>query len=162
MIFAGKFACTGHASQCLQNWHSKSVQSLLYPGAIPSMICSFFAVALYSFENGRKITHFFTNRQIFFNFSFLRSGNADQIYFPQTDIQPCFKFDYCYLLAKFAIKSNFYMFFACFLLYGCSRTYCFWSINISFTLAKRIICEAQMNTMFQRWRKWRIVLRLSL
>jgi len=78
------------------------------------MICSFFAVALYSFENGRKITHFFTNRQIFFNFSFHRNGNADQIYFPQTDIQPCFKFDYCYLLAKFALKSNFLYIFRLF------------------------------------------------
>ena len=39
------------------------------------------------------------------------------------DILPIFKLDFCYLLAKFALKSKLYMFFAGSLLCGCSRTF---------------------------------------
>lgn len=45
-------------------------------------------------------------------------------YIPQIDIHPIFKCDFCSFLAKITLKSNFYMFFACSLLYGCPRTFC--------------------------------------
>ena len=34
---------------------------------------------------------------------------------------------------------------------GTSETYCLWCPNVLFTPSKCIVCETQMNYMFQRW-----------
>ena len=70
--------------------------------------------------------HFFYSRPFPFTYLWLDKENI-----PQIDIQPIFKCDFCSFLAKITLKSNFYMFFACSLLYGCPRT-CFRTLCVCF------------------------------
>ena len=72
MMFVGKCSCTSHVlqySSSLSYEHSRSLQSILCPGVVTVLICSFFVAALLliyrNLENGGKIIHIFTNRQTF-------------------------------------------------------------------------------------------------
>ena len=75
MMFVGKYLCTSHVLQYSSSRsyeHSRSLQSILCPGAVTVLICSFFVVALLfvyiNLKNGGKITHFFTIHQTFLHF----------------------------------------------------------------------------------------------
>ena len=72
MKFVGKCSCTSHvlqySSSCSYE-HSRSLQSILCPGVVTVLICSFFVAALLfvyiNLKNGGKIIHIFTNYQTF-------------------------------------------------------------------------------------------------
>ena len=62
MMFVGNLACTSHVLQYSSSRsyeHSRSLQSILCPGVVTVLICSFFVVALLfvyiNLENGGKI-----------------------------------------------------------------------------------------------------------
>lgn len=72
MMFVGKYSCTSHVlqySSSLSYEHSRSLQSILCPGVVTVLICSFFVAALLliyiNLKNGGKIIHIFTNCQTF-------------------------------------------------------------------------------------------------
>ena len=72
MMFVGKCSGTSHVLQYSSSRsyeHSRSLQSILCPGVVTVLICSFFVAALLliyrNLENGGKIIHIFTNRQTF-------------------------------------------------------------------------------------------------
>ena len=72
MMFVGNLACTSHVLQYSSSRsyeHSRSLQSILCPGVVTVLICSFFVVALLfvyiNLKNGGKIIHIFTNHQTF-------------------------------------------------------------------------------------------------
>ena len=72
MMFVGKYSCTCHVLQYSSSRsyeHSRSLQSILCPGVVIVLICSFFVAALLliyiNLKNGGKIIHIFTNRQTF-------------------------------------------------------------------------------------------------
>ena len=82
MMFVGKCslrakrprssACTSHVLQYSSSRsyeHSRSLQSILCPGVVTVLICSFFVAALLliyiNLKNGGKIIHIFTNCQTF-------------------------------------------------------------------------------------------------
>ena len=72
MIFVGKCSCTSHVLQYSSSRsyeHSRSLQSILCPGVVTVLICSFFVAALLliyiNLKNGGKIIHIFTNNQTF-------------------------------------------------------------------------------------------------
>ena len=76
MMFVGKYSCTSHVlqySSSLSYEHSRSLQSILCPGVVTVLICSFFVAALLliyiNLKNGGKIIHIFTN---FFRFAISR------------------------------------------------------------------------------------------
>ena len=71
MMFVGKCSCTSHVLQYSSSSsyeHSRSPQSILCPGVVTVLICSFFVAALLliyiNLKNGGKIIHIFTNHQI--------------------------------------------------------------------------------------------------
>ena len=72
MMFVGKCSCTSHVLQYSSSRsyeHSRSLQSILCPGVVTVLICSFFVAALLliyiNLKNGGKIIHIFTNHQTF-------------------------------------------------------------------------------------------------
>ena len=72
MMFVGNMACTSHVLQYSSSRsyeHSRSLQSILCPGVVTVLICSFFVAALLfiyiNLKNGGKIIHIFTNHQTF-------------------------------------------------------------------------------------------------
>ena len=72
MMFVGNLAYTSHVLQYSSSRsyeHSRSLQSILCPGVVTVLICSFFVAALLfiyiNLKNGGKIIHIFTNRQTF-------------------------------------------------------------------------------------------------
>ena len=67
MMFVGNLACTSHMLQYSSSRsyeHSRSLQSVLCPGVVTVLICSFFVAALLfvyiNLKNGGKIIHIFT------------------------------------------------------------------------------------------------------